>query len=254
MEQRYIQRHSMQTRVTHDIVAVACIWLAFSGLFVFIPGLAAAFPDFTQTMRLTHRIVGAILIVTPIVSAILAPRGVGRFFHKYFTKWTPEDKEFTRKFVPYMLNARNVHMPDQDEVKSGQRFADGLMVLGTLLMAISGLVLWLGMSVWRVNSDVAMVMRTVHDICFLILVIFAVAHIYLGAGIFEPYKGTSKLMWGNGQVSESDALYHWGFWARKELEDGSKILAKDANDQVVARGDEAVKLGNKQIEAALKQN
>jgi len=252
-EQRYIQRHSMQTRITHDIVAVACIWLTFSGLFVFIPALASAFPDFTRAMRVSHRIVGCILIITPIVSAILSPRGVGRFFKKYFTKWTPEDKEFTKKFVPYMLNARNVHMPDQDEVKSGQRFADGLMVVGVLLMAISGLVLWLGTSVWRVSGDTASVMRTIHDICFLILVIFVVAHVYLGAGIFEPYKGTGKLMWGNGQVSESNALYHWGFWARKELEKGDKVLLKDENDQVVARGKEAVDLGNTYIEEKLKQ-
>ena len=42
--ERVIPRHSLQTRLTHDIVAVSCIWLVISGLFVFVPQLAAAFP------------------------------------------------------------------------------------------------------------------------------------------------------------------------------------------------------------------
>ena len=46
--EREIQRHSLQTRLTHGTVAIACIWLAMSGLFVFVPALAAAFPDVAQ--------------------------------------------------------------------------------------------------------------------------------------------------------------------------------------------------------------
>ena len=36
---RYIQRHSLLTRVTHGVAAIACILLAFTGLFVFVPSL-----------------------------------------------------------------------------------------------------------------------------------------------------------------------------------------------------------------------
>lgn len=224
MAKRAIQRHSLQTRITHGITAIACIWLAISGLFVFVPAIAAAAgPGVVQAMRISHRIVGCIFIAVPLISAISAPRGFKAFLAKYFTKWTPEDKEFVKKFVPYMLGPKKVHMPDQDEVKSGQRIADGLMILGCILMAISGLTLWLGSSVFHAGADTLMVMRLVHDICFLLLVIFALAHIYLGAGIFQPYRGTARLMWKDGKVAESDALYHWGFWARKEIEEGNVV-------------------------------
>ena len=58
-EQRYLQRHHKQTRITHGIFVVSCIWLAISGLFVFIPQLSvAAGADVAQFMRVTHRIVG----------------------------------------------------------------------------------------------------------------------------------------------------------------------------------------------------
>lgn len=32
---------------------------------------------------------------------------------------------------------------------------------------------------------------------------------YLGLGIFTPYRGTVRLMFGDGKVSETDAVYHW---------------------------------------------
>jgi formate dehydrogenase subunit gamma len=36
-----------------------------------------------------------------------------------------------------------------------------------------------------------------------------------------------KVMFGNGLISESDALYHWGHWAREELENGENCVEID---------------------------
>ena len=67
-----------------------------------------------------------------------------------------------------------------------------------------------------------------HDLGFLLIAVFGLAHIFLGGGIFQPYRGTYKLMFGNGLVSEADALYHWGHWARKEITSGKNVVEKDA--------------------------
>ena len=248
MQQRYIQRHSKQARFTHGVVAVSCIWLMISGLFVFVPGLASAVPQVAVGMRVSHRIVGAIFIIVPLASALAAPKGFKSFLKKYFAKWTAEDREFMKKFVPYMLNAKKVHMPDQDEVKSGQRVADGAMVFGAALMALSGLVLWLGTSIWHAPGGVIAGMRLVHDVFFIILVVLGLAHIYIGSGIFQPYRGMGKVMWGNGQISESDAHYHWGFWTREQVaEGGDNILLEDDDRTVIAKGEEAVDLENRRL-------
>ncbi|MBQ9020430.1 MAG: cytochrome b/b6 domain-containing protein [Eggerthellaceae bacterium] len=227
MPGRYIKRHSLQTRLTHGIVVFSVIWLAISGLFVFVPYFTQiGSGEFVRFMRVSHRVVGVIFILVPIVSALLAPGGFKAFLKKYFVKWTPEDKEFMKKFIPYMLSPKKVHMPDQDEVKSGQRVADGAIIVGGIMMAVSGLALWLGGSVFHASAEVLVVMRFVHDLFFLVLVVFVVAHAYLGAGIFQPYHGMRKLMFGDGLVRESDALYHWGFWAREELEEGDNIVER----------------------------
>ena len=55
--ERYIKRHSKQARWTHGITVSCCIWLMFSGAFVFVPPLAAMVgPDVVFAFRMSHRI------------------------------------------------------------------------------------------------------------------------------------------------------------------------------------------------------
>lgn len=227
-KQRYIKRHGILARITHDTVALTCVWLAISGIFVFVPALAAwAGSDFVFFMRMSHRVIGVIFVAVPIISAIAAPKGVRHMFGNMFEKWDSDDKKWMLLFMPYLFFARWIHMPDQRETKSGQRFADGMILLFGIVMGISGVVLLLDETLIPMGAGVHGVFLFIHDIGFFGLAVFGVAHIFLGAGIFQPYRGTIKLMFGDGYVSESDALYHWGHWARKELTDGENVVEKD---------------------------
>lgn len=225
---RYIKRHSLQARVTHAIFGISCILLAISGLFVFVPPLAEALPSqVTFAIRMLHRVLGIVFILAPIVSAIMAPKGAKHMFGNYFKKWDKDDATWLKKFVPYMLFPKKVHMPDQHEIKSGQVVADGALILGSIVIAISGVILLIGTTFADFGANMMLIARFVHDIAFLWLCIFGIAHIYLGAGIFQPYRRTLRTMYGDGLVSESDALYHWGYWARDEITKGENIVEID---------------------------
>ena len=233
---RYIKRHSLQARLTHDITIICCILLVISGLFVFVPALSRlAGPTVVFCLRMSHRVIGILFIVVPLVSAILAPKGVVHIFKEMFAKWDKDDKKWMMLFFPYLFGAKWLHMPDQHQSKSGQRFADGMLWLACFIMAASGVVLLLGSTVFTLSSGAHAVWLLIHDIGFFIIAIFGMAHIFLGAGIFQPYKGCYKLMFGSGMVSESDALYHWGHWAREELESGENVyVEKDGKKVPVA--------------------
>ena len=170
------------------------------------------------------RSLGIIFIITPIISAIMAPKGVKHILGNYFVKWDKDDVTFLKRFVPYMLGPKRVHMPDQHEVKSGQRIADGALILGAIGISISGVILLLGTTFMTLDPTLMLISRLIHDLTFVWLCVFGLAHIYLGAGIFQPYRRTAKLMFGDGLVKESDALYHWGYWAREEIEKGENIV------------------------------
>ena len=224
--ERYIKRHSLQARLTHGIAVIACILLCLSGCFVFIPPLAQMVgSDVVFAFRMVHRVCGIVFIVVPLFSAIASPKGVGHIAKNLFAKWTSDDKKWMMLFFPYLFMAKWIHMPDQDEVKSGQRFADGMLWLAGALMGVTGVLLVL--NGWLVDFGGASgVILWLHDLGFLLIAVFGLAHIFLGAGIFQPYRGTIRLMFGDGTVSESDALYHWGHWARKELESGKNVVRK----------------------------
>lgn len=222
---RAIQRKSLQARITHDVTIICCIWLIISGLFVFVPPLAAAVgPDVMFVIRMSHRVIGVVYIAVPVISAIIAPKGVRHIAKNLFAKWDKDDVSWIKKFVPYLLFCRKVHMPDQHEVKSGQRLADGMIWLCCLMMAISGAGLLLGDTVLPQPNWLMLTWRIAHDVFFILLDILAIAHIYMGSGIFQPYKGCARIMFGDGKVTEGAALYHWGHWAREELEKGDKVV------------------------------
>lgn len=225
--ERYIKRHSLQARLTHGITVSACILLAISGLFVFVPALAQAVgPDVVFAIRMSHRVIGVIFVVVPLISAIKSPQGVRHVFGNLFAKWNSDDKKWMILFLPYLFLAKWIHMPDQDETKSGQRFADGMLWFSGALMGITGMILLLGTTIFALPGAVYAVTIFLHDVGFLLIAVFGLAHIFLGLGVFQPYRGTWKLMWGDGYVNESDALYHWGHWARREIEKKDNVIEK----------------------------
>ena len=223
--ERRIKRHSTLARITHAIAGISCILLVISGLFVFVPQLNQAIgQNAAFAIRMCHRVIGVIFVAFPIFSAIASPKGVGHVLKNLFAKWTKDDKKWMILFFPYLFLASWIHMPDQDESKSGQRIADGAIWIFCLLMAFTGVMLIIFSTIFE-NAGFYSVMLTLHDIGFLGICVFGMAHIFLGAGIFQPYrKGVRGCMYGDGTVSEEAAIYHWGHWAREELASGSNVI------------------------------
>lgn len=238
---KYIQRHSLLTRVTHGVAAVSCILLALTGVFVFVPSLGGGIMggEFTQMMRMLHRVFAIPFILVPLFAVLKSPSGFVHLFKEdIFGKWDRDDVAWAMKFPLYLFAPGKVHMPPQHHVKSAQRLADGALVFFCVGMAVSGMVLWLntgllpngGMKV-AFSQDTLLVAHLAHDVFFFLTVFVGIAHIYLGAGIFQPYRGTARIMFGDGKVSESDAVYHWGYWANQEIALGKNVtVEKDEKD------------------------
>lgn len=221
---RYIQRHSLFKRLVHGVVAVSCFFLILSGLVVFVPSLAQALGNgVVQFLRILHRVFAVSFIVAPLIGLIVAPKGFVHIVKNLTAKWDADDKKFMALFGKYLFRPKTTHMPPQHEVKSGQRLADAALLLASLGIAVSGIVLWAGSYVSPTLFQMALLL---HDICFFGICLIMCAHLYLGAGIFQPYRGLARLMFGDGQVAEGPARYHWGYWAEEELASGKNVIEK----------------------------
>ncbi len=222
---RYIQRQSSFARGLHWIHTIACLALFATGLILFITPVAIAVgPTTIQGARIVHRVMAVIFIVAPLVAVAISPKGFIHMWKSLFFKWDADDKEFMAKFLPYLLLGAKQHMPPQRQQKSGQGVADGILIFASIGIALTGIVL-----VWPDFFGGGSFVRwnlMLHDGLMLLIGVIMVAHIYLGAGIFQPYRGSGKLMFGDGRVSESDALYHWGTWAKEELRKGDNVITE----------------------------
>ena len=143
---RYIQRHSLLTRVTHGVAAVACILLAVTGLFVFVPSLGGGLMggDFTYAMRMLHRVLAIPFVLVPLFAILKSPKGFVHLMRDdVFGKWDKDDVAWAMKFPLYLFAPGKVHMPPQHHVKSAQRLADGALIFFCVFLAVSGMILWL---------------------------------------------------------------------------------------------------------------
>lgn len=221
---KYIKRHSAIQRTWHWSNIICAVFLTVTGLFLFSPLGDYMGTDALLVGKIIHRIFGAIFAGMFFLYLIIRP---GEFIHSMkhiFARWNDDDKEFMAKFFKYLLNAKKYHMPKQDFVKSGQRMSDFFMYLIIIMFIFTGIVLWLGTARGVPTWFVTFCLMG-HDICFMGFCMLMMFHIYLGAGIFEPYTNRAALwMLGSGYVSSSDALYHWGQWAEDSLESGEGVV------------------------------
>ncbi|MFQ9179613.1 MAG: cytochrome b/b6 domain-containing protein [Eggerthella lenta] len=198
----------MQARLTHGITIAACILLCISGLFVFVPALAAAVgADTVFAIRMSHRIIGVVFVAVPLISALLAPKGVAHIFKNLFDRWDSDDKKWMMLFFPYLFMAKWIHMPDQREVKSGQRFADGMLWFAGALMGITGIIHLLGTTLFDLGAGVHGVTQFLHDIGFLLIAVFGLARIFWAQS--SSVYATAKLMFGDGTCQVDACTAHW---------------------------------------------
>ena len=109
---RYIQRHSLLTRVTHGVCAIGCVLLAITGVFVFVPSLGGGIMggDFTYAMRMLHRVLAIPFMLVPIIAVIMSPKGfVHLITQDVFGKWDKDDVLWALKFPFYVCPRQSAH-------------------------------------------------------------------------------------------------------------------------------------------------
>jgi formate dehydrogenase subunit gamma len=208
-------------RTVHWVHTISCLSLFVTGILLFTPPLADALSvEAMQISRGVHRIAAILFIVGPVLAIVFSPKGASHFFSTLFSGWDEDDRTFMKRFPAYLFSPKKTHMPKQGEIKSGQRFADWFILLFAILIVISGVLMWLAKFM---DPGLIRWMYLVHDVSMIGLGVFLAGHIYLGAGIFQPYRGSLRLMFGDGKISEADAMYHWGHWAEEEIRSGENV-------------------------------
>ncbi len=213
--------------------------LIISFFILVITGFGLKFPDawwvnaltslgFTEAARgITHRIAGVILIfasVYHIIYLIASIRGRTEFKHLVFRK---KDLTNFKDNMSFHLGIKRFHV-HFDKFDYMEKIEYWALILGTLIMVISGFVLWFPEFFTRFLPFWALkVFETIHYLeAWLATLSLIFWHFFLI--IFHPDEYPMRLSWLHGKMTANKAEQHYSNWFRKLVKEG-KIKESELN-------------------------
>ncbi|THF64551.1 formate dehydrogenase subunit gamma [Pseudothauera nasutitermitis] len=197
---RDIQRYNASERANHWIVGICFILLALSGLAFFHP----AFFPLTQLFgsptwaRILHPYIGVVMAFFFLIMALRFARL--NFIHKQDIEWL--------KRVGEMVNGDDHNMPEQGKYNGGQKVLFWGLVIGMLLITVSGVLMWRS---WvAVPVGVVRAASVVHAGAAVFMIGLIIMHVY--AAIWT--RGTIRAML-YGTVTRAWAKQHHRVWYRQ---------------------------------------
>lgn len=187
-------------RVIHWFLAISCLLLV-------ITGLAIAFRSFEpvalifggyNTMITIHIILGLIFTIALFLAISIWKKDAGSI--------NKEDILWMKGAGGYLWDAK---LPEPYKFNAGQKMFFITVALYGLVMVVTGLILWLGMS--SLGTGLLRWMMVLHAFGVMVLGGFAMVHIYLGT------IGTSGSIDAvlDGKVTEAWAKTHMTKWYKE---------------------------------------
>lgn len=174
-----VLKHSEQTRTMHWIHLIAFLLLALTGIgFYFnIAGIDNIFGG-SANASLVHRWAGVVFTVGPTLYILFNFERFARFVDT-ISSFTKDDIGWLKTMGGYIPFIKAEEVPPQDKYNAGQKLLGGLIILGCLLMILTGFPMWL----WRhvVPAAFLAFCYNVHFWVAVVLILAIAGHFFLAA-------------------------------------------------------------------------
>lgn len=192
-------RHPVYTRVLHWTVAIFFVLALLSGFAIYSPWLYRWLTPLFGGGPMTR-------FLHPWFSLAFTIAFVFQFVNWLRPmRWTPNDSRWMKRLKAYVTNAERTEPRETGFFNAGQKLYFWLLVVGTVLLLITGVVIWFDHVTPRWSVAVSYVL---HDIAALALLAGFIVHIYEGTAA-QP--GTFRSMI-DGTVTDSWARTHHPAW------------------------------------------
>lgn len=177
MTKRLTPAFSTTQRFVHWLIVVAFSLLVLTGMVLYLPWLMPlAQGKAGWLFRLWHRwgfIIAAMAILAYIIFDF---RGLVASMKRIFT-WGKDDLGWLKAAPAYYFTGKEEAMPPQDKFNTGQKLWYLTVVIGGLVLVITGLLMWFGkgsIPTWLFWWSVFL-----HDLGAIAMVAFFLVHFYL---------------------------------------------------------------------------
>ncbi|MBI2677693.1 MAG: cytochrome b/b6 domain-containing protein [Candidatus Koribacter versatilis] len=207
--ERTVERMNARQRLQHGLVLVSFIALAVTGFALKYPDspLAWLLGSSDAVRRIGHRVAAVVLM------------GVG-LYHLVYVAFSPEGRRLFRDFLPTLQDATDLkwnllyHLGRRTERPRFGRFTYGekveylSLLWGTLLMAMTGMVLWfkVGAAAWWTGAAVDIATAIHFYEAILAVLAIVVWHFY--QVMFDPDVYPVDWAFWDGKITEERAKEH----------------------------------------------
>ena len=195
-----IVRYTLRERVMHWLAGFSYMYLLATGLALLSPHLywIAAVLGGGPTIRFWHPWIGLVYTAAMVWMDVV--------WHNDM-RTTDADREWNRKVKLYIEN-RDDEMPPIGRFNPGQKQFFWVMLFGTILLLITGIVMWFPEYIPRDVRGLRAVAVVLHEIGALITIGAFIIHVYMG--VFVVPGGFRAIV--HGYVSRGWAKTHHRLW------------------------------------------
>lgn len=204
-----IRQFNSQQIAVHWIHTAAFLVLLVTGLFIFIPSFAFLMGG-SHISRNLHRIFAVAYMGVPVLFLLTDPKGFASSLRQIFT-WNRNDWLWAKAAPAYYFLNREEKMPPQEKLNTGQKAWYLLVFVATVLIIVSGLIMWIGREM--VGVGIFQAMLAIHDISMVPLTIMFFVHFYMG--VLHPSIRSGTLFRNpmiTGMTKASYAKRHHTLW------------------------------------------
>lgn len=205
---RWIPKYTAMERVFHWGHTVTFLGLAMTGMILYFPFLRPlAQGEAGQFVRLIHRATAIAYGALPLIYLILEPRRAWMSLKSVF-KVSRYDIEWVKGMIPYYMFARHEAMAPQDRFNTGEKLNAVVIILGSAVFAVTGLLMWFGKGILPIGVFQLMVLS--HDIAMIVTVCMFIVHFYLA--VVHPLMWAGLVSMRFGVTSAAYAQEHHALW------------------------------------------
>ena len=244
-----IFKHNLSTRIMHLCVAIGFMYCGVTGLLLFFGA-----PVPRSFVALSHCLLGVLFISAPAVYVVANFQSFSRFMGTIF-HYDRDDVGWIAAPMggyldPYLFRNKPPHyVPPQEKYNTGQKLAGICLVLGGVMLAITGFLMWanagegiFGLVKVDIGPGGTWFIWTLHYVmALLMLAVFAV-HFFLGA-IYKETNVEFGTMFKDGTADYAYTKKKHGKWLQslevideEVVEDTPEYLAQHPEAKQAASG------------------
>jgi len=211
MEKKIIWAFSTTQRFVHWLIVVAFSLLVLTGMVLYVPQLLPlARGDAGMLLRLLHRWGVVLAVLAVLIYIIFDLKGLLASMKRIFT-WSKNDLGWLKAAPAYYFLGEESEMPPQDKFNTGQKLWYLTVVIGGVVLFVTGLLMWFGKGAippWLFQWSVLF-----HDLFAVAMSAFFLVHFYLAVAHPLMRAGLDAIRFGF--FPEEYVKHHHAKWYEK---------------------------------------